>query len=104
MAIDIDDVIAEQSPESQAYIAKRSQEIVEEVLSLSEVRQLVGRTQVELSEELNINQQNVSKIENRTDIKLSTLRGYIESLGGKLDITAHFPGHKTVSLNGIGQK
>ena len=54
-----------------------------------------------MSEELNINQQNVSKIENRTDLKLSTLRSYIESLCGKLNITAHLPGHKAVSLNGI---
>lgn len=39
MAVDIDDVIAEQSSAVQAYIARRSQEIVEQVLSLSEVRE-----------------------------------------------------------------
>ena len=48
MAIDIDDVIAEQSPESRAYIAGRSQEIVEEVLSPPEVRKIVDCAEVEL--------------------------------------------------------
>ena len=41
MAIDRDEVIAERSPASRAYIARRSQEIVEAVLSLSEVRKLL---------------------------------------------------------------
>ena len=48
MAMDIDDVIAGQSPESRAYIARRSREIVEEVLSPPEVRKIVDRAQVEL--------------------------------------------------------
>ena len=104
MGTNIDDLIAKESPETQSYVAQRSQEIVEEVLSLAEVRKLVGRTQVEVSEELKINQQNVSKLENRTDLKLSSLKNYIESLGGELNITASFPGHKTVSLNTIGQE
>jgi hypothetical protein len=33
----------------------------------------------------------VSKIEHRTDIYLSTLAGYVEALGGKLEIRAVFP-------------
>ena len=48
MAIDIDNVIAEQSPEARAYIARRSQEIVEAVLSPPEVRKIVDRAQAEL--------------------------------------------------------
>ena len=104
MGRNVKDLIAEESQEDQAYIAKRGQELVEEVLSLSEVRKLVGRTQVETSEKLNINQQNVSKLEKRTDVKLSTLRNYIEALGGRLDVVATFPDRDAVSLNGIGQE
>ena len=48
MAIDMDDVIAEQSPESRVYIARRSREIVEAVLSPPEVRKIVDHAQVEL--------------------------------------------------------
>lgn len=38
-----------------------------------------------------MNQGEVSKIEHRTDIYLSTLAGYVEALGGKLEIRAVFP-------------
>ncbi len=44
-----------------------------------------------LAEELNIKQSSVSKIEHRTDIYVSTLRSYIEALGGELNIIAKFP-------------
>ncbi len=40
---------------------------------------------------LEIAQSEVSKIEHRTDLYLSTLRSYIEAMGGELDIIARFP-------------
>lgn len=99
MATNIDELIEKESAETQAYIAKRTQEIVQEVLSLSEIRKLVGRTQATMAEEMCINQQNISKIENRKDLMLSTLKNYIECLGGTLNITAVFPDNKEISLN-----
>ena len=48
-------------------------------------------TQAKLAAALGVNQGEVSKIEHRTDIYLSTLAGYVEALGGKLEIRAVFP-------------
>jgi len=48
-------------------------------------------TQVKLAEALGVNQGEVSKIEHRTDIYLSTLAEYVEALGGRLEIRAVFP-------------
>ncbi len=60
-------------------------------MPLEEIRKARQMTQVKLAEELGVNQGEVSKIEHRTDIYLSTLAGYVEALGGKLEIRAVFP-------------
>ena len=48
-------------------------------------------TQVNLAQVLGVNQSAVSKLEKRTDMYLSTLRSYIEAMGGELEIQAVFP-------------
>ncbi len=60
-------------------------------MPLDEIRKARQMTQAKLAEELGVNQGEVSKIEHRTDIYLSTLAGYVEALGGKLEIRAVFP-------------
>ena len=60
-------------------------------MPLEEIRRAREMTQVKLAEALGVNQGEVSKIEHRTDIYLSTLAGYVEALGGKLEIRAVFP-------------
>jgi hypothetical protein len=49
------------------------------------------QTQVALAERLDIPQTSVSRLERRTDLLLSTMRGYVEALGGKLELRAVFP-------------
>jgi hypothetical protein len=43
-------------------------------------------------------QSEVSRIEKRNDLHLSTLRGYVEGLGGKLELTAVFPEGEVIAL------
>lgn len=62
-----------------------------EPVRLSELRKEQGISQVELAELLNKQQGEVSKIERRKDVKLSTLRDYVESIGGSLQILARLP-------------
>jgi DNA-binding XRE family transcriptional regulator len=62
-----------------------------QALALSELREAQELTQVELAKKLGIDQGAVSKIERRTDMYLSTLRNVIAAMGGKLELTAHFP-------------
>ena len=81
----------------QTMPAKRQQRIARRVkqtlasLPLDEIRKARQLTQVKLAETLGVNQGEISKIEHRTDIYISTLAGYVEALGGKLEIRAIFP-------------
>ena len=60
------------------------------------------QTQVRVARELGIKQENVSRIEKRTDLLISTLNGYVEAMGGRLRLVAEFSGRPPVSLTGIG--
>jgi DNA-binding XRE family transcriptional regulator len=60
-------------------------------MPLEELRKARRMTQVKLAEAMGVNQGEVSKIEHRTDLYLSTLTEYIEALGGRLEIRAVFP-------------
>lgn len=77
-------------PERQQKVARRVRESLAS-MPLEEVRKARQMTQAKLADALGVNQGEVSKIEHRTDIYLSTLAGYVEALGGKLEIRAVFP-------------
>ena len=76
--------------ERQKKIERRVKQSLQS-MPLEEVRRARQMTQANLAERLGVNQGEVSKIEHRTDLYLSTLAGYIEALGGKLEIRAVFP-------------
>lgn len=67
------------------------------VLGLGNLREARGVTQTQVAGSLGVSQPNVSKIEGKEDIHLSTLHGYVEALGGHLEVNAIFP-DQTVSL------
>ena len=60
-------------------------------LPLGELRRARNMTQVRLAETLDLDQGAISKLERRTDMYLSTLRSYVEALGGRLDLVVSFP-------------
>ena len=76
--------------ESRREIAKRVQKTLDS-MPLDELRRARQMTQTKLAESLGVNQSEVSKIEHRTDVYLSTLAEYVEALGGRLEIRAVFP-------------
>jgi hypothetical protein len=45
----------------------------------------------------------VSKIERQTDMYLSTLRSYVEAVGGELELTVRFPSRPPVRLRNLGE-
>ena len=74
--------------------ANRAQErtaVFLDVLALSELRQQRSISQEQLAGVLGVRQAAVSKLERRPDIYISSLRSYIEALGGELEIHARFP-------------
>ena len=78
------------APERQERIRKRTQELLAE-LPLQELRQARALSQEELAEVLGLNQATISKLERRTDMYLSSLRRFVEAMGGELEVTAKFP-------------
>lgn len=60
-------------------------------MPLQELRRARNLSQARLAETLGMAQPEISKIEHRTDLYVSTLRSYIEAMGGNLEIIARFP-------------
>ena len=71
-------------------VAKRVRETLA-AMPLDELRKAREMTQLQLGEVLGVHQSEISKIEHRTDICISTLADYVEALGGRLEIRAVFP-------------
>lgn len=69
-------------------------------LSLRELREMAGATQVETAEAADTTQAEISKTERREDHLLSKLRRYVEALGGELEVTARF-GDRSIRLRGV---
>jgi DNA-binding XRE family transcriptional regulator len=70
---------------------------MKDALRLGELRSERGVTQVEMARQMEVTQANVSRIEHEEDHYLSTLREYVEALGGELQLQAVFP-DRTVRL------
>jgi predicted transcriptional regulator len=68
-------------------------------MDLAEVRRAMKLSQEELGQTLQINQGSVAKIEKRADMYVSTLRRFIEAMGGELEIVARFPDHSVKIRN-----
>jgi hypothetical protein len=101
MAIPYEQVLAEESEETQLWVKQRAAELIAEELNLRELRRLRRLTQARLSKKLKIGQEGVSRIEKRTDLYLSTLRTYVEGVGGKLSLIVEFPDRAPVILTGF---
>src|SRR5579883_3184407 len=65
---------------------RRRQERKKEVKSLRELRVIAGKTQADVATALEIKQPSVSKLEKQEDMYLSTLRAYVEAIGGELEL------------------
>jgi hypothetical protein len=85
----------EEIAEANDYAAA---EIIE--MNLRELRQATGKTQAEVAAAASMQQGELSRAERRDDHLLSTLRRYVEGLGGELEVIARVNG-KTVKLRGV---
>lgn len=78
------------SPERREKVEDRARAILIS-MALQELRQTRQLTQQELAALLNVNQAALSKMENQTDMRISTLRKLLSAMGGNLKIVAEFP-------------
>jgi len=84
------DIRRKHSPEVEAEIAQRVKDAAG-VMTLYQLREARSLTQVNLANVLQVNQGAVSRMEKRTDMYVSTLRSYIQAMGGQLQVKAIFP-------------
>jgi DNA-binding XRE family transcriptional regulator len=84
------DIRRRHSPEVEARIAQEVKDAAR-VMTLYQLREARSLTQVNLAKVLEVNQGAVSRMEKRTDMYVSTLRSYIQAMGGQLQVKAIFP-------------
>jgi hypothetical protein len=75
------------TPRAAARATSRAREEIRE-LTLRELRQGLDLTQAELADAASMTQSELSRLESRADHRISTLRRYVEALGGEIEITA----------------
>jgi transcriptional regulator with XRE-family HTH domain len=97
----LDRILKEMDPARRKRIEARAAELIAEERSLQELRKARKLTQETIADTLGIGQDNVSRLEQRNDLLVSTVRGYVEALGGKLSLIAEFPNQPPVVLTGI---
>ena len=78
------------TPERRRRIDDTKRELLTE-MPLHELRRTRELTQRDMAKLLRVNQPAVSKMEQRADVYVSSLRSYIEALGGRLKMVAEFP-------------
>ncbi len=98
----LNDVVAALPEARRARVEARARELIEEVESLSELRRMAGKAQVEIASALRVKQPSISKIEKQADMYLSTLRSYVEAIGGKLELVVRLPSHAPVRIGHLG--
>ena len=90
------------TPSQRARVDELARKLIAEEKSLREIRKAREYSQVTLAELLNMKQGDLSKFERRTDAYLSTIRRYVEAMGGTLELVATFPDTGPVKIVNIG--
>lgn len=98
MAKKLDDVIKALPKGRQAQVEARAMELA----TLKDLRQAAQQTQAQMAATLGVRQDTISRLEKRSDMLLSTMRQYVESMGGKLELVAKFPDRPPVVIDHIG--
>ena len=94
----LDDVLAALPKERQQRVHARAMELA----TLKDLRLAAQQTQEQLAAMLGVGQDTSSRLEKRSDMLLSTLRHYVESMGGKLELVAQFPNRPPVVIEHLG--
>jgi hypothetical protein len=98
MSISHDEVMASLTPERRMRIEARAKEIIEEEMTLRDLRAVQHLTQARVAELLGVEQDSVSRMERRADMLLSTMTSYVEAMGGRLRLIAEFPNRRPYAV------
>ena len=98
MARKLDDVMAALPKKRRQRVEARALELA----TLKDLRQAAQQTQEQMATALGVGQDAISRLEKRSDMLLSTLRHYVESMGGQLNLVAQFPNRPPVVIEHLG--
>ena len=98
MARKLDDVMSALPQDRQARVQARTMELA----TLKDLRKAAHQTQAQSAASLGVRQETISRLEQRSDMLLSTLRHYVESMGGTLELIARFPDRPSVVIEHLG--
>jgi len=91
MSTTLRSIIEEFSPDDRKFIQSKARQLAQDMVrhadSLAEVRTALVMTQDEVARVLNVKQNAVAQLEKRSDLLLSTLRKYVEAMGGELAVS-----------------
>jgi transcriptional regulator with XRE-family HTH domain len=102
MSIPFSELTKNWSPERMARVNARAQTLINEERTLRDLRKARDLTQAQLAKTLGIGQDHVSRLEQRSDMLLSTLVSYVQAMGGNLRFLAEFPDRPPVLLTSLG--
>lgn len=101
MATTLREKVSKLPRERRARIEAEADRLHSEYMTLQELRKALDKTQTDVAKILNIKQSSVAQVERQVDIRISTLRHYIEAMGGKLTLTVQLPDREPIALNGF---
>lgn len=85
-------------PDRRRAVDALGEELIREEYTLRDLRQRLHLSQADVARQMGVTQVAVSKLEARTDPLVSTVRHYIEALGGSVEILVTLPGQPPVKL------
>lgn len=95
MAKRLEQLLADLPEQRRAAVEVRAGNLA----TLKDLRQAVEQTQQDLAATLGVGQDTISHLEKRSDMLLSTLRRYVEAMGGTLELVAQFPNRPPVVID-----
>ncbi len=87
--------------ERRRRVEARAEALIAEEMTLRDLRKARNLTQDRMAELLDIGQDGVSRLEQRSNLLLSTLRSYVTAMGGRLELIASFPDRPPVVVSGL---
>jgi DNA-binding transcriptional regulator YiaG len=102
MTTNLNNIIANLSPEQQTRVAQRAKTLIAEEYTLQKLRKSLSKTQIDVATFMGVQQFQISKWERQEDLPVSKVRELVEALGGNLKLIAEFPDQSPKEIVGLG--
>ena len=101
MAITLENVLASLPVRRRRAVEAKAAQLMAQEMTLRDLRRAMGKTQVQLATRIGKPQATISRIEQQSDMLLSTLNEVVQAMGGRVRIIAELPDREPVILTGF---